>query len=145
MIRGAINTALYDSCIETYLLVYDSSRVSLIFCRSLFFSLSHCLSKLFISLRCSIEHSMNKDWANVTGKVRAQARDTYERDFTKPLTTDSLRANMPSSENMAPGPVVSGTHDVTRQLTIAIAWYMWKGATFRVPISTLQKPKRQGG
>ena len=33
----------------------------------------------------------------------------------------------------------------TRQLTTAIAWYIWKGATFRVPISTLLKPKRQGG
>jgi len=33
----------------------------------------------------------------------------------------------------------------TLQLTTAIAWYIWKGATFRVPISTLQKPKRQRG
>ena len=27
----------------------------------------------------TIEHSMKKSWANVTGKVIAQARDTYER------------------------------------------------------------------
>ena len=30
----------------------------------------------------TIEHSMNKSWANVTGKARAQARDTYELDIS---------------------------------------------------------------
>jgi len=30
----------------------------------------------------TIEHSMNKSWANVTGKARAQARDTYELDLS---------------------------------------------------------------
>jgi hypothetical protein len=30
-------------------------------------------------------------------------------------------------------------------LTIAIVWYIWRGAIFRVPLSTLQRPKRMGG
>jgi len=30
----------------------------------------------------------------------------------------------------------------TRQLTTAIAWHIWKGTTFRVPIPALQRPKR---
>jgi len=33
----------------------------------------------------------------------------------------------------------------TRQLNTAIAWYIWKGAIFRVPLSTLHRPKKQGG
>ena len=37
------------------------------------------LGLTFVSI---IEHSMNKSWANVTGKVRAQARETFERDLT---------------------------------------------------------------
>ena len=50
----------------------------------------------------------------------------------KPFITDSLRASLPPSENgIRPR--------CTRQLTTAIAWYIWKGATFPVPISTLQK------
>jgi len=31
---------------------------------------------LGLTLTSTIEHSMNKSWANVRGKARAQARDT---------------------------------------------------------------------
>jgi len=33
----------------------------------------------------------------------------------------------------------------TQQLTTAITWYIWRGTIFRVPISTLQRPKQMGG
>ena len=33
----------------------------------------------------------------------------------------------------------------TQQLSTAITWYIWRGAVFRVPVSTLQKPKKEGG
>lgn len=33
----------------------------------------------------------------------------------------------------------------TQQLTTAVTWYIWRGAVFRVPISTLQRPKQGGG
>ena len=36
---------------------------------------------LGVTFARTIEHSMNKRWANVAGKVRAHARDTYERDL----------------------------------------------------------------
>jgi len=36
---------------------------------------------LGVTFTSSTEHSMNRCWANVTGKVRAHARDTYERDL----------------------------------------------------------------
>jgi hypothetical protein len=32
-----------------------------------------------------------------------------------------------------------------RQIISAIAWYIWQGAIFRVPISTLQRRKEKGG
>ena len=37
---------------------------------------------LGVTFSGTIEHSMNKSWTNVTGKVRAQARDTYERNIS---------------------------------------------------------------
>jgi len=37
---------------------------------------------LGVTFVSTIEHSMNRSWANVTGKLRAQARDTYERDLS---------------------------------------------------------------
>ena len=33
----------------------------------------------------------------------------------------------------------------TQQLTSAVTFFIWKGATFRVPVSTLQAQKRKGG
>ena len=41
--------------------------------------------------------------------------------------------------------VFSAPTTYTRQLTTAIAWYIWTGGTFRAPISTLQNLKRQVG
>jgi len=32
-----------------------------------------------------------------------------------------------------------------RQLTTIFSWYLWQGATFRVPLGTLQRPKKVGG
>jgi len=37
---------------------------------------------LGVTFASTIEHSMNKSWVNVRGKVRAQAEDTYERDLS---------------------------------------------------------------
>jgi hypothetical protein len=36
------------------------------------------------------------------------------------------------------------TGDSIRQINIAIAWFLWQGSIFRVPLSTLQQ-KQQGG
>jgi len=85
-----------------------------------------------------IEHSMNKRWANVTGKVRTQATDTYERDLSLSHRISYVQAYLLAK-------LWHTATTFTRQLSTAIVWYIWKGATFRVPISTLQNPKRQGG
>jgi hypothetical protein len=35
--------------------------------------------------------------------------------------------------------------DNLRQLILTISWFLWNGVTFRVPLSTLQRTKREGG
>lgn len=32
-----------------------------------------------------------------------------------------------------------------QQLTTVFSWFIWQGATFRVPVSKLQRPKEHGG
>ena len=32
-----------------------------------------------------------------------------------------------------------------QQLTTLCTWFIWQGAVFRVPVTTLQRPKEQGG
>jgi len=87
----------------------------------------------------TIEHSMNKSWANVTGPVKRHIREEL-----KPLTTDSLRASIPLATIWHTAQVFPTPTTCTRRLKNAVARYIWKGATFPVPISTLKKPKRQG-
>jgi len=36
-------------------------------------------------------------------------------------------------------------NNYARQLTNICTWFIWKGAIFRVPITTLQWPKKEGG
>ena len=71
-------------------------------------------------------------------------RDTYKRNLSlsqrNRYVQAYLLAKIRHKDQVFPAPTTC-----TRQLTTAIAWYTWKGATFRVPISTLQKPKRQEG
>jgi hypothetical protein len=35
--------------------------------------------------------------------------------------------------------------DNLRQINMTISWFLWKGEIFRVPLSTLQKTKKEGG
>jgi hypothetical protein len=37
------------------------------------------------------------------------------------------------------------SEDRTKQINTAVSWYLWQGNIFRLPLSTLYKPKRQGG
>jgi hypothetical protein len=87
------------------------------------------IKTLGITFASTIEHSMNKSWANVRGKVRAQARDTYERDLSLSqrirYVQPYLLAKIWHTAEMFPAPTTC-----TRQMTTAIAWYIWKAATF---------------
>ena len=59
---------------------------------------------LGVTFPSTIQHSMKKSWANVTGPVKG-----HKREGLKSLTTDSLRASIPLSDNMAHGPSVPGS------------------------------------
>jgi len=61
----------------------------------------------------------------------------------KPLTTDSLRASIPPSENMAYGPgVVPGTHDVYRTLDDCYRVVHMKGSN--VPSTNIDSTEAEG-
>jgi len=87
---------------------------------------------------------MNKNWAKVRGKVRAEARDTYERDLSLSQRIRYVQAYL-LAKILHTAQVFPAPTTCTRQLKTAIAWYIWNGATFRVPIPSLQEPKRQRG
>jgi hypothetical protein len=84
-----------------------------------------------VTFTSTIQHSMNKRWVNVTGKVTTQARDTYERDLSLSQQICYVQAYL-LAKIWHTAQVFSAPTTCTRQLTTSIAWYIWKGATFRV-------------
>jgi hypothetical protein len=84
------------------------------------------------------------NWATTTGKIRTQAHDAYNRDLCLEqriqYTHNYLLTKAWYIAQIFPLPKTC-----ERQLNTAIAWYIWHGEIFKVPLSTLQRPKVQGG
>ena len=87
-----------------------------------------------------IEQTMKDSWARLTGKVRAQAKRAYTRGPC--LATRMRYVNTFSCPKS--GILRKSCRSQTKQLTTTITWYIWRGTVFRVPVSTLQRPKQMG-
>jgi len=91
----------------------------------------------------TIEETMKDFWARLTGKVRAQAKGAYTRGPCLAArvcyVNTFLLSKISYSGQILPAP------NIYVQLTTAITWHIWRGTVFRVPVSTLQRPKQMGG
>jgi hypothetical protein len=98
---------------------------------------------LGVTFETTIENSTNKSWACVIRAVRAQARKAYAINLClvqrMQFVQLYLLAKIWHVSQMFPPLKVH-----TQQLTIC-TWFIWQGVTFRVPVTTLQRPKDQGG
>jgi len=99
---------------------------------------------LGFSFMSTVELSIKKSWANIPGNVHAQEREAYGRNLGLPqrilYVHSYCLAKIWQTAQVFPAPSVR-----TRELVSATAWYIWQGATFRVPISILQRRKEHGG
>jgi hypothetical protein len=97
------------------------------------------------SMTKTIAQSGTSSWARLTNMLRTQAREAYSRDLGISLRIQYvhtyLLGNLWHSAQIFPVP-----RDCIREIVSAMIWYVWQGAIFRVPISTLQrrKEKRNG-
>jgi len=91
-----------------------------------------------------IQQSANKSWALLTAKIRAQAQEAYHRALNLEHRIRHVNSFFLDrawfTMQIFPPPT-----DFVRQMNIAISWFLWKGAVFRVPLSTLLRPKELGG
>jgi hypothetical protein len=75
--------------------------------------------------------------------VRLQAREAYTRDLDLAQRIQYvlmyLLAKLRYTAQDLPAPSVQ-----IRQIVFAVAWFIWQGNIFRVPLSTLQKKKKKG-
>jgi hypothetical protein len=88
--------------------------------------------------------TMYDTWARITRKVRIQAKKTYDRDVCLAQRMRYVNTNL-LSKIWYIAQILPAPRTYTQRLTAAIAWYIWKGAVFKVPITTLQRPKSMGG
>jgi hypothetical protein len=87
--------------------------------------------------------SIRDSWSRVTSAVRAQARRAYARHVLG--KGSAIRAAVPFRKEMVCCPGMPSPQVQAQQLTTICSWYLWQGATFRVPMTTLHRPKHEGG
>jgi hypothetical protein len=92
----------------------------------------------------TINVSAIKSWSTVTNRIRAQARDAYNRELSLDkriqYVHDYLMAKVWHVAQIFPPP-----EDCVLKLNTSISWFLWKGDIFRVPLPTLQNRKEEGG
>jgi hypothetical protein len=98
---------------------------------------------LGIRFATTIRQSAIRSWTHVTGNTRAQAQEMYHRDLqlisASNMRTPFLMAKAWYTAQNFPPP-----EDSIRQINTAVWWFIWHGEIFRVPLSTLYKPKGRG-
>jgi len=105
---------------------------------------SHIIPIFGVTFWGTIEQTKKDSWARLTGKVRAQTKRAYTRD---PCLATRMRYvnTFLLSKIWYAAQILPAPNIYTQQVTTAITWYIWRGTVFRVPVSTLQRPKQIGG
>jgi CHAT domain-containing protein len=92
----------------------------------------------------TLAQAMKYNWTKVTQAVKAQARQAYSRQLTLPQQIQYVQSYLLAKIwHIALILPLPKTH--TRQLEDIGAWFIWQGATFRVPAAILQTAKDKGG
>jgi len=89
----------------------------------------------------SIDRLGKSIWARITNMVRIQAMETYGRDLNVAQRIQYVQVYL-LARLWHTAQVFHLPRECSRQITSAKAWFLWQGAIFRVPISTLQRKKR---
>jgi hypothetical protein len=61
------------------------------------------------------------------------------------LHTENAMPTLTSYQNCGIKPYIVGPRTYTQRIAAGVAWYIWKGAVFEVPITTLEGLKAMGG
>jgi hypothetical protein len=99
---------------------------------------------LGIRFGTTIANSAQLSWGATVGAVRAVAYQAYQRQLSLDQRILFVRRHLLAKIWYVAQLLPPSATDVGRLETIA-SWYIWKGAIFRVPRTTLQLPKLAGG
>jgi len=92
----------------------------------------------------TIRDSVQKSWAPLISKIRTQTQQAYHRALNLDNRIHYVN-NVILASVWYTAQIFPPTTDCVRQMNTAIQWFLWKGAIFKVPLSTLHLPKEEGG
>ena len=99
---------------------------------------------LRLHIQNTIHASAKKSWNMLTSQIRVQAQDMFQRaldvDQRIRYVQEYLLARAWYMAQILPPPKY-----ILRQINMTISWCLWKGEIFRVPLSKLQRTKKEGG
>ena len=87
---------------------------------------------------------MKDSWTSVLRTARAQARKACARNLCLAQRIHYVQLCL-LAKVWYLAQIFPPTHAHAQQLTTICSWFIWQGATFRVPMTTLQRPKHEGG
>jgi hypothetical protein len=93
---------------------------------------------LGFSFTSTVARSGSFTWSKVTVKVNTLASEVYGRDLCLTQRIKHVHTYL-VSKIWHTAQIFSASKENERQLLVAISWYIWRGAIFRVPLSTLQR------
>jgi hypothetical protein len=99
---------------------------------------------LGVTIGTNITNSTKDSWGGIIRAVRAQARKAYARNLCLMQRIQYVQLCLLAKIWYMPQ-ILTSTKVHTQQLTAVCTWFIWQGAIFRVPVTTLQRPKEQGG
>jgi len=83
-------------------------------------------------------------WCSIITQARAAAQDAYYRELSLDMRIQYVHSYLLAKIWYA-AQIYPITTDGIRRLNTAIAWFLWRGEIFRVPLSTLQRGRDEGG
>jgi hypothetical protein len=99
---------------------------------------------LGVEFRPTVALSIRDSWSRVTGAVRAQVRRAYARHMCLVRRMQYVQLCL-FAKIWYVAQVFLLPQVQAQQLTTICSWYFWQGATFRVPMTNLHRPKHEGG
>jgi hypothetical protein len=98
---------------------------------------------LEFNMKKSFDQAGKASWERITNMIRSQAKETYGRDLNLVHRIQYVQVYLlPKLWHTAQ--VFPLPREYCRQIMSGIAWFIWQGAIFRMPISTLQRNKQDG-
>jgi hypothetical protein len=99
---------------------------------------------LWLRMSPTTGRSRDASWTRIVDSVRIKSREAYTRDLLLPQRIQYAQTYLLAKIWHA-AQVFSIPRDCVQRLMSVIASFLWRGALFRVPVSTLQRKKEEGG